>query len=69
MIGWTRECWQAMQPYADKTVYVNALDDGEEEGEARVQQAYGGNYERLRALKRAYDPSNLFRQNSNIRPG
>jgi FAD/FMN-containing dehydrogenase len=68
MIGWTRECWQAMQPYADKTVYVNALDDGEEEGEAGVQQAYGGNYERLRALKRAYDPSNLFRKNFSITP-
>jgi FAD/FMN-containing dehydrogenase len=69
MIAWTRNCWQAMQPYADKAVYVNALDDGAEEGEVRVRQAYGGNYERLRALKRSYDPSNLFRQNSNIKPG
>jgi FAD/FMN-containing dehydrogenase len=58
-----------MQQYADKAVYVNALDDGTEEGEARVRQAYGENYGRLRILKKRYDPLNLFRQNSNIQPG
>jgi FAD/FMN-containing dehydrogenase len=68
MLRWTRDTWREMQPYADKAVYVNALDDGAEEGETRVRQAYGANYERLRVLKKAYDPSNLFRQNSNIKP-
>jgi len=49
-------------------VYVNALDDAVEEEEQRVRQAYGGNYQRLKDLKKQYDPTNLFRQNSNIRP-
>ncbi len=68
MIRWTQDCWQEMEPHTDEAVYVNALDDGAEEGEARVRQAYGTNYERLRMLKKTYDPSNLFRQNSNIEP-
>jgi FAD/FMN-containing dehydrogenase len=40
-----------------------------EEGEARVRQAYGAEkYDRLKALKRTYDPTNLFRRNQNIDP-
>jgi FAD/FMN-containing dehydrogenase len=68
MLRWARDCWEAMQPHADHAVYVNALDDGAEEGEARVREAYGANYARLQKLKATYDPNNLFRQNSNIKP-
>jgi FAD/FMN-containing dehydrogenase len=46
--------------------YVNNLG---EEGEDRVRAAYGGNYDRLVALKTEYDPDNFFRLNANIRPG
>jgi len=46
-------------------VYVNLLGV---EGEERVRAAYGGNYERLVALKDRYDPTNLFRLNQNVRP-
>jgi FAD/FMN-containing dehydrogenase len=69
MIRWARECWEAMKPFADRAVYVNALDDAQEAGERPVREAYGANYERLRELKKKYDPTNLFRQNSNIKPG
>jgi FAD/FMN-containing dehydrogenase len=68
MIRWARDCWEAMKPFADGAVYVNALDDALEAGERPVREAYGANYERLRQLKKKFDPTNLFRQNSNIKP-
>ena len=62
---WVRNFWSALEPY-HMGVYVNFLM---EEGEARVRQAYGAKkYDRLKALKRRYDPDNLFRLNQNIRP-
>ncbi|HWC11492.1 MAG TPA: FAD-binding oxidoreductase [Acidimicrobiales bacterium] len=62
---WARDYWSALAPY-HTGVYVNFLM---EEGEARVRQAYGpGKLERLKALKRAYDPTNFFRLNQNVKP-
>jgi FAD/FMN-containing dehydrogenase len=47
-------------------VYVNFVGD---EGEARVRDAYPGPiFDRLTAIKRRYDPGNLFRLNQNIPP-
>jgi hypothetical protein len=64
-ISWTRKFWEAIQPYSSHRVYVNVLGV---EGEDRVKEAYGKSYPRLAALKRQYDPSNLFRLNQNIPP-
>jgi FAD/FMN-containing dehydrogenase len=51
----------------DPGAYVNFLGD---EGEERLKAAYpGATWERLRAVKRRYDPGNLFRLNQNIQPG
>lgn len=36
--------------------------------QAVVEQQYGGNLDRLKQVKRAYDPDNLFRINNNITP-
>ena len=64
-VEWTRSLFEAMKPFCEGGVYVNNLGD---EGEDRVREAYGANYERLLALKGKYDPTNLFRLNQNIKP-
>jgi hypothetical protein len=64
-LQWTRALFEAMRPHLEESVYVNNLGD---EGPGRVQAAYGVNYPRLAAMKRTYDPDNLFRANQNIDP-
>jgi FAD/FMN-containing dehydrogenase len=65
-IAWVRRTGTAIQPFVAGGVYVNEL--GEDEGEDRVQMAYGLNYARLRRIKAKYDPQNLFSLNANIAP-
>jgi FAD/FMN-containing dehydrogenase len=62
---WTEGLWDVLRPRS-RGVYMNFLSD---EGSGRVREAYApASYERLVAIKRQYDPSNLFRTNQNIRP-
>jgi FAD/FMN-containing dehydrogenase len=65
-----REAW--VQQFArdleqeDHGAYVNFVGD---EGEERVRAAYpGATWDRLQAIKRRYDPTNLFRLNQNVPP-
>ncbi len=62
---WVRDSYRAIEPH--KTgAYVNFLAD---EGEDRIRSAYGAStYDRLKDLKRKYDPDNLFHLNQNIAP-
>jgi FAD/FMN-containing dehydrogenase len=63
--AWVNELSGALRR-GDDGVYVNFLGD---EGEARVREAYPEpTWERLVAVKRRYDPGNLFRLNQNIPP-
>ncbi len=62
--AWVDGFASALRP--DPGAYVNFLGD---EGEARVREAYlGPTWDRLRAIKGRYDPTNLFRLNHNIPP-
>jgi FAD/FMN-containing dehydrogenase len=66
-IGWTRELSGALKPFTTGRVYVNFIGD---EGRDRVVASYGPEgYARLQALKRRYDPENLFQSSQNIEPG
>ena len=68
IIQWTRDSWDAIQPFFARAVSLNAVEDTAVEGEHRVREAYGVNYDRLVALKSKYDPTNMFRLNVNIIP-
>jgi FAD/FMN-containing dehydrogenase len=62
---WAREVIDAAAGASTGRAYVNFLGDA---GEAR--STYGAaTYDRLEALKRKYDPTNVFRLNHNIEPG
>ena len=63
--GWLGQFDEALRQ-GDAGAYVNFLAD---EGQERVRAAYpGSTWDRLRAVKRRYDPTNLFRLNHNIPP-
>jgi FAD/FMN-containing dehydrogenase len=62
---WVRSGWKAAEPLTDG-FYVNEL--AHDDPGRRVQATYGANYKRLVALKKQYDPANVFRMNANIKP-
>ena len=64
-IAWVRESREAMQPFSTG-VYANFMSD---EPADRLRTVYGPEkYARLVAIKRRYDPENVFRHNQNIAP-
>jgi FAD/FMN-containing dehydrogenase len=65
---WVRRYWEALHPYSAGGAYVNFLMDEKDEGPDRIEASYRDNYGRLAALKKKYDPTNLFHVNQNIKP-
>jgi len=65
-IGWTRETHAALEPHLSSRRWLNYL--GDDQGDDAIRAAYGPNYERLREVKRRYDPDNAFHLNHNIAP-
>ena len=63
-LAWIEEIGASLDEDADGGAYVNFIA----ERGGRSHAAYGSNLMRLEALKHRYDPTNLFRQNQNIRP-
>ena len=64
--GWARRFFDATAEYSTGGAYLNFVSEAEDA--ARVNAAYGANYDRLRELKAKYDPDNVFRTNLNVRP-
>ncbi|MGA2408774.1 MAG: FAD-binding oxidoreductase [Candidatus Binataceae bacterium] len=64
-LSWVREFFTSMTAYSSGAVYINGLEN---EGEERVRAASSDKYQRLQAIKRKYDPDNIFRINQNIVP-
>jgi FAD/FMN-containing dehydrogenase len=56
-VRWAQASSQALAPYALPGGYVSLLDTDEQD---RVPLTFGANYARLLALKRTYDPDDVF---------
>jgi FAD/FMN-containing dehydrogenase len=65
-VAWTRETHAALKPELSDRRWLSYL--GDDEGEDAIRAAYGPNYDRLRQIKRRYDPDNVFHLNHNIAP-
>lgn len=62
--GWVRAYKDQLRPFTTGGVWLNFIGD---EGEERIKAAFGvESFNRLRAIKRRYDPENLFRANHNL---
>jgi len=64
-IDWARAFFDKASEHAMEGAYVNFMTADES---ARVESAYGRNYQKLVKVKEKYDPSNIFNFNHNIRP-
>jgi FAD/FMN-containing dehydrogenase len=65
-VAWARGTTEALAPVSRAGAYVNFMGDA---GDERLRASHGdAKYERLVALKRRYDPTNVFRLNQNIAP-
>jgi FAD/FMN-containing dehydrogenase len=65
-IAWSRETFAAMKPHFGSGRWLNYL--GDDQGDGAIRAAYGPNYDRLREVKRRYDPDNVFHLNHNVTP-
>lgn len=65
IMAWAQGLYEKLAPFAEGGVYVNMLAEDEE---GRIRAAYREHYPRLQALKKKWDPDNVFRRNHNIRP-
>lgn len=66
-VAWARTYVDEMRAFSDGSRYFN-FPGFHEGGEAAIRATFGTKMDRLVALKKKYDPDNLFRLNQNITP-
>lgn len=66
-IQWARDAVANFGDYASGGLYLN-YPGFNEDNESAMHETFGRKYDRLRALKKEYDPRNLLRFNPNIAP-
>ncbi|MGH8992228.1 MAG: BBE domain-containing protein, partial [Acidimicrobiia bacterium] len=64
-IAWVRAAFAIVEPHSRNGRYVNDVADSAPD---LGRWVYGDKYDRLVAVKRAWDPENVFRFNQNIKP-
>lgn len=63
-VAWVKGVEAALRPYSTGRISLNFVSDA---GKDRVKSAFGQEtYARLSALKRRWDPDNVFRRNQNV---
>ena len=63
-VNYIRDWWRQLEPATDGYYTVDTADESRAVRHANYQE----NFPRLMALKKKYDPTNLFRLNANINP-
>ncbi len=63
-VNYLRDYWASLETATDGW-YTNEVSD---EPQRVLDANYQGNIGRLRKVKKAYDPGNLFRLNANVQP-
>jgi FAD/FMN-containing dehydrogenase len=65
-IRWAKDTYAAVSEHLAPGRWLNYL--GDDQKDDAIRAAYGPNFDRLREVKRRYDPGNVFHLNHNIMP-
>jgi FAD/FMN-containing dehydrogenase len=65
LMAWADDTSRRLRPSSGERIYSNYQSHT---GQGAAEALFGGNLSRLVAIKREYDPTNVFQRNSNVQP-